>query len=71
MWNMQCLVMPLTTGTARSVTEGLKEYLGTIPRKLVIDTLQKTATLGQGNQKLEAWFTIGSRRRVPGKPAKK
>jgi hypothetical protein len=46
MWNMKCFVIPVITGATGIVNKGLKKYLGTIPGKYSIDSLQKTAVLG-------------------------
>jgi cytochrome b subunit of formate dehydrogenase len=46
MWNMKCFVILVTIGVTGIVTRRLKKYLETIPGKLAIDSLQKTAVLG-------------------------
>jgi hypothetical protein len=46
MWNMKCFVIPVIIGATGTVTRGLEKYLGTIPEKHSIDSLQKTSVLG-------------------------
>jgi hypothetical protein len=38
MWNMTCMIIPVTTGATRIVTEGLKKNLEAIPRKHSTDS---------------------------------
>jgi hypothetical protein len=45
-WNMECLTIPVVTGTTEIVTKGLKKNLKAIPGKHSMDSLQKTAVLG-------------------------
>jgi hypothetical protein len=44
MWNMNCTIIPVTTGATRTATKGLKKMFETIPGKHLTDTLNKTAT---------------------------
>jgi hypothetical protein len=46
MWNMKCMIIPVTIGGKGIVTKGLKKNLEAIPVKHSIDSLQKTAILG-------------------------
>jgi hypothetical protein len=46
MWNMKCMIIPLTTGANDVVTKGLRKYLEATSGKHSTDLLQKTATLG-------------------------
>jgi hypothetical protein len=46
MWNVKCFVIPVIIGVTGIVTRGLKQYLGTIPGKHSIDSIQKTGVLG-------------------------
>jgi hypothetical protein len=40
------MIIPVITGTTRTVTKGLKKNLEAIPGKHPTDSLQKTAILG-------------------------
>ena len=45
MWNLKCTIVPVIIGSTGIVTRNLKKNLKTIPGKLSIDSLQKTAIL--------------------------
>jgi hypothetical protein len=45
MWNVKCMIIPLTTGATR-ITKGLKKNLEAMPGKISTDSLQKTAVHG-------------------------
>ena len=71
MWNIKCVIIPVTIGATGSVTKGLKKDLEAIPGDRSIDSLQKTAVLETAHiiWKLEDWAVgigIGSRGEVPG-----
>jgi hypothetical protein len=44
-WNMKCTIIPLIIVVAGIVTRSVRNYLEAIPRKHLIDSLQKTAIL--------------------------
>jgi len=44
-WNMKCTIIPLIIEVAGIVTRRVRNYLEAIPRKHLIDSLQKTAIL--------------------------
>ena len=46
MWNLKCTIIPVIIGAIGIVTRCLRKNLEYIPRKLSIDSLQKTAILG-------------------------
>ena len=46
MLNMKCKIISVIIGATGIVTKGLRKNLEAIPRKLSIDSLQKTAVLG-------------------------
>jgi hypothetical protein len=45
-WNMKYVIIPVVIGATGRVTKGLTKNLESIPGKLSIDSLQKTAILG-------------------------
>ena len=46
MWNMKFMTILVVSGATRTVTEGLKKNLESMPGKDSVDSLQKTAILG-------------------------
>jgi len=42
MWNLKCTIVPVIIGAAGIVTRSLRKNLETVPRKLPIDSIQKT-----------------------------
>jgi hypothetical protein len=46
MCNLNCTIMPVTTGATGTVTRSLKKNLEAMPGQYSIDSLQKTAILG-------------------------
>ena len=46
MWNLNCTIIPVIIGATGIVTRSLKKNLEAVSRKHLIDSLQKTATLG-------------------------
>jgi len=46
MWNLQCTIVPVTTGATGMVMRSLRKHLEAIPGIHSIDSLQKTAILG-------------------------
>ena len=47
MWNLKCVIIPVTTGAIGVITQGLKKYLQAIQRgKNSINPVQKAAFLG-------------------------
>jgi hypothetical protein len=46
MWNMKCMIIPVTDGAIGILTKGLKKTLEAIPGKHSTVSLQKTAIFG-------------------------
>jgi len=46
MWNLKCTIIPVIIGATGVVTRSLRKNLEAVPRKLSIDSIQKTAVLG-------------------------
>ena len=46
MWNLKCTIIPVIIGATGIVTRSLGKNLETVPGKLSVDSLQKTAILG-------------------------
>jgi hypothetical protein len=46
MWNVKTKVIPVITGTTGTISESFRIYLSSIPGKLKVKELQKTAILG-------------------------
>jgi len=46
MWNIKWKIIPVIIGATGIVTNGLRKRLETIPGKLSIESLQRTAILG-------------------------
>jgi len=46
MWNLKCTIVPVIIGATGIVTRSLRKNLESVPGKLSIDSLQKTAVLG-------------------------
>jgi len=46
MWNLKCMIIPVTIGATGRVTRSVRKNLEAVPGKYAIDSLQKTAILG-------------------------
>jgi hypothetical protein len=46
MWNIKCMIIPVTTGTTGIVTKGLRKNLEAMTGKHSVDSVQKTVILG-------------------------